>query len=74
LTAHTFNVPRNLFTTKSVNASASTSSAMINNGWLVLAVFSSRGTSSRMLLIFFSNNKIKALSSEASIEPASVMK
>ena len=32
LTAQTFSVPRSLLTTKRVNASASTSSAMINNG------------------------------------------
>ena len=54
LTAHTFRTPRSLLTTNSVKASASTSSAMINNGLPVWATFSRIGTKSRRLLIFFS--------------------
>jgi hypothetical protein len=53
-TAQTWIVPRSLLTTSVANASPSTSSAMINSGLPSFAVFSSNGSISLRLLIFFS--------------------
>ncbi len=50
----TLSVPRSLFTTRVARASPSTSSAMMRSGLPVLATFSSSGSRSLRLLIFFS--------------------
>jgi glycerol-3-phosphate acyltransferase PlsX len=54
LTAAHLKVPLNLLTTNVAKASPSTSSAMINNGLPVLAIFSSKGIISFMEESFFS--------------------
>ena len=54
LTAHTWSVPRSLFTTSVASASPSTSSAMISSGLPCCATFSSSGSRSFMFEIFFS--------------------
>ena len=54
LTAMHLKVPRILLTTRVARASPSTSSAMISNGLPLLAMFSSTGSRSFMLEIFFS--------------------
>ena len=58
LTAQMFSVPRMRFTTRVARASPSTSSAMISIGLPVLATFSSSGTMSFRLLIFFSKMRM----------------
>ena len=58
LTAAMFRLPRMRFTTSVARASPSTSSAMINIGLPVLATFSSNGTMSLRLLIFFSKMRM----------------
>ena len=50
----TWSVPRSLLTTSVASASPSTSSAMISSGLPALATFSSSGSRSFRLLIFFS--------------------
>src|SRR5207249_4427529 len=53
-TAQTCNVPRNLFTTRVASASPSTSSAIMRSGRPAFATFSSNGSMSFKLEIFFS--------------------
>ena len=54
LTAQTLSTPRSLLTTRTASASLSTSSAMISSGLPAWATFSSSGSRSRTLVIFFS--------------------
>src|SRR5207302_429605 len=74
LTAQTWIVFRNLFTTSVESASPSMSSAMINSGLPATATFSSRPKISLRLVNFFSQQKIRAFSSRASIVSGSVTK
>ena len=54
LTAQMLSTPRSRLTTSAVSASPSTSSAITSSGLPEWATFSSRGTKSRRLEIFFS--------------------
>ena len=58
LTAHTWNVPRSLFTTSVASASPSTSSAMIMSGRPVLATLWRSGSMSWRFEIFFSKSRM----------------
>ena len=66
-TAQHLNVPRSLFTTSVASASPSMSSATISSGRPLCAIFSSSGSMSLMLEIFFSWIRIHGFSSTASI-------
>ncbi len=72
LTATTLNVPLNLFTIKVVNASPSTSSAIINNFAPDCTICSKIGKISWILLIFLSVIKMYGFSNNASILSISV--
>ncbi len=63
LTAATLTIPRMLLTTRVASASPSTSSAMIISGLPAFATPSRVGSSSRMLEIFLSTNRMNGLSS-----------
>ncbi len=71
-TATTLNVPRILFKTSVGNASPSTSSAMINNGFDCCKICSNNGKISWMLEIFLSVIKMYGFSNAASILSLSV--
>ena len=67
-------LPRRLFTTSVASASPSTSSAMISSGLAALATCSSRGSMSRIALIFLSHSRTYASSSFAFCFSALLMK
>ena len=73
-TAQQFTVPLSLFTTSVANASPSTSSAIIKNGFPVFAIFSTNGKNSAILLIFLSVITMYGFSNSDIIFPASVTK
>ena len=73
-TAAAFRVPRSLLTTRVASASPSTSSAITTTGLLAWATFSSTGSMSFMLEIFFSWTSTRQSSRTTSIRSESVTK